>query len=66
MLARHLTDAHHPDCVWGNRLVVEGSIHEGTWAWGRSLVVFGGHRIMGLQERLCAEQQKMQTVTMTM
>lgn len=52
MLARHLTDAHHPDCVGGNRLVVEGCVHEGTGAGGRSLVVFGRHGIMGLQEGL--------------
>lgn len=52
VLAGHLTDSHHPDCVWGNRLVVEGCVHEGTGAGGRSLVVFGRHRIMGLQEGL--------------
>lgn len=28
VLTRHLTDADHPDCVWRNRLVVEGCVHE--------------------------------------
>lgn len=52
MLARHLANAYHPDCVWGNRLVVEGGIHEGTGTGWRSLIVFGCHRIMGLQKGL--------------
>lgn len=54
MLARHLADADHPDCVWGDRLVIEGSVHEGTGAGRRSLVVFGCHRIVCLQEGLRA------------
>lgn len=57
MLARHLTDADHPDRVWGHRLVVEGCIHEGTGAWWRSLVVFGCHRIMCLQKGLWAAKR---------
>jgi len=52
VLSRHLSDAHHPDCVWGDRLVVEGCVHEGTGAGGRCLVVFGRHRIMSLHEGL--------------
>lgn len=52
MFAGHLTNADHPDCVWGNRLVVKGCVHEGTGAGGRSLIVLGCHRIMGLQEGL--------------
>lgn len=56
MFAGHFADADHPDGVWRHRLVVEGGVHEGTGTWGRSLVVFGGHRIVCLQQGLWREQ----------
>lgn len=52
MLSGHLTNADHPDCVWWNRLVVKGRVHEGTGARGRGLVVFGRHRVVSFQEGL--------------
>lgn len=52
MLAGHFANANHPDCVWGNRLVIQGCIHERTGAGGRGLVVFGSHRVVSFQERL--------------
>lgn len=58
VLAGHLTDAHHPDCIWRYGLIVKGCVHEGAGAGRRSLIVFRCHRIMGLQERLQAELYK--------
>jgi len=52
VLTGHLTDAHHPDCIRGNWLIVEGCVHEGAGAGRRSLVVFGRHRIVRLQKGL--------------
>lgn len=52
VLAGHFANANHPDCVWGNRLVIQSCIHERTGAGGRGLVVFGSHRVVSFQERL--------------
>lgn len=56
MFARHFADADHPDGVWRHRLVVEGGVHEGAGTRGRSLVVFGGHGIVRLQQGLWRRQ----------
>lgn len=52
VLAGHLTNPNHPHCVRRHRLVVESRVHEGAGAGRGSLVVFGRHRIVGLQEGL--------------
>lgn len=52
VLAGHFANANHPDCVWGNRLVIQGCIHERTGAGGRGLIVLGSHRVVCFQERL--------------
>lgn len=63
MLSGHLADAHHPDCIWGDRLIVEGCVHKRAGAGGRSLVVFRSHRIVSLQERLRAEWEGLNQAT---
>lgn len=58
VLAGHFANANHPDCIWRNRLIIEGCIHKQTGAGGRGLIVFGSHGVVCFQKRLQIQKKK--------